>query len=113
MQINIKPTSPWKWVKMVRYIQTKTATEHHVLQVLGAYANLEGCCYPSYEALMRDCCFSSKHTLSRALKGLRKLGVVTWKKGHGNQFRKFANVYTLDQDAMVSLLRDQKKAGTI
>jgi hypothetical protein len=110
--IKFKNNSPWKWVKMVRYIQTETATEHHVLQVLGAYANLHGSCFPSYETLMRDCRFKSDHTLTVALEGLRKLGVLTWKKGHGNQFKRIANVYTLDQEAMLNLLRKQKEAGT-
>jgi len=107
--MNIKTNSPWKWVQLARHVHTETPAQHHVLLVLAQYANQQGICWPSYESLMEDTRFGSRHTIVNALVYLRdELKIIDWTPGHGNQYKHFANTYTFSQDAMVALLRTQK-----
>lgn len=109
MVVTIAGNTAWKWTKLAQHLHTATPTQHHVLLVLALYANVKGICWPSYETLMQDCRFGSKHTILEALAYLRDdLKVLDWKRGHGNQFKKAANTYTLNQAAMVELLKKQK-----
>lgn len=109
--MKIKLNSPWKFVKLARHIRTKTPTQHHVLLALVQYADTQGRCYPSYEALMQDTGYGSNHTIAGALVYLRDdLQILDWKPGHGNQYKHFANYYTFKQDKMIEVLRIQKLA---
>jgi hypothetical protein len=110
--MELRVNTAWKWTKLAQHLHTKTPTQHHLLLILALYANVKGVCWPSYEALMRDGCFGSKHTILKTLVYLRdELKILDWKRGHGNQFKRAANTYTLKQDAMVALLRKQKAEG--
>jgi hypothetical protein len=80
----------------------------YVLITLAGYANADGVCYPGYGTLMQDTAYTSKQTITGALKYWRGLGVLTWKKGWGNVHKSRPNVYQFHEDAMRTLYAKQK-----
>ena len=54
---------------------------------LADHANAAGVCYPSYDLLMAETAYTSKQTITGALKYWKNAGVLTWKKGWGNSYK--------------------------
>src|SRR5437870_13876922 len=107
---NTGETSAWKYVKKAFEIRTTLPAQSHVLLVLSNHSDGKGECWPSYKQLMEETAYSSEQTIADALKYLRdKLGILTWRKGWGNNYRHVANMYKLDYSAMCRLVKKQKE----
>lgn len=95
--MDINPKSAWKWIKLSEYILTDDAQKKALLLTLALHANVAGECWPSYERLSLITGIKSYTTLSKALKALKELKLITWIKVGGNEHKKPYNRYRLDQ----------------
>ena len=92
-KFNKKP-SAWRFVKLALKLRAPEPAFGYVLITLAGYANAEGVCYPGYGTLMEDTAYTSKQTITRALKYWRSLGVLTWRKGWGNTHTRVGRTFT-------------------
>src|SRR6266849_5860954 len=80
-----------------------------ILRYLAKGANDAGLHYVSRATVCADCGGLSTSTFNRALKYLNSLGILTWKKGFGNQYSdvNVASTYLLHLKAMQKLITEQ------
>jgi hypothetical protein len=110
LTLNFKNLGAWKYVKVASLIRTEKPAQKHVMLTLAFRADgASGYCHPSYDDLMEDTSYGSKHTIAEAIVYLRDvLKIITWTKGHSNQYRNVANGYTFSLPAMVKVLKEQR-----
>lgn len=97
----------WIYHDLAWKIKVKTPATKLVLTLLGKCANDFGKSYMSYEYIMLCCDIDSRSTVSNAIKQLRLMGVVIWKKGGKRGIAKDANEYKLDMNAMKRIVVSQ------
>lgn len=73
-----------------------SAFERILLTMLGSYCGNKNSCWPTYESLKNDCGMA-KARLSKAIKNLEKLELISIKKEHRNN-----NIYSLNIDLLSS-----------
>ncbi len=103
-----KKESPWRFLKLALSLRAPEPAFRHVLVTLADHANSDGFCYPSYDLLLAETGYTSKQTITRALKHWKDAGVLTWKKGWGNSHRRKSNEYQFNEAAMKALIAQQK-----
>jgi hypothetical protein len=103
-----KKESPWRFLKLALKLRAPEPAFRHVLVTLADHANGDGFCYPSYDLLLAETAYSSKQTITGALKHWKNAGVLTWKKGWGNSHRRKSNEYQFNEAAMKGLIAQQK-----
>lgn len=103
-QFDKEETSPFRFTRVVLGIPTAKASQKAVLTALAIRANSKTSdCHPSYDRLMKDTGLS-RSVVAAAVVYLRDvLRVVSWKRGHSNQYKKLANLYRLDYRKMLAL----------
>jgi|HubBroStandDraft_3_1064219.scaffolds.fasta_scaffold54317_2 hypothetical protein len=79
-----KKESPWRFLKLALKLRAPEPAFRHVLVTLADHANRDGVCYPSYDLLLAETAYTSKQTITGALKHWKNVGVLKWKKGWGN-----------------------------
>jgi hypothetical protein len=107
-----KTVDAFRFIRNVLDIQTETPAQKSVLVALALRANHRtGTCYPSYEVLCRDTGLA-RSVVARAIIYLRdKLQVLTWKRGHSNQYRRQADLYTLNAKVMSEFAEEGAKSA--
>src|ERR1035441_3452086 len=88
-----KKESPWRFLKLALKLRAPEPAFRHVLVTLADHANSDGACYPSYDVLLAETAYTSKQTITGALKHWKDAGVLTWKKGWGNIHKRRSNEY--------------------
>jgi hypothetical protein len=80
-----------------------------ILRYLAKGSNDAGRHYVSRATVCADCGGLSTNTFNRALKYLNNLGILSWKKGFGNQYSdaNVASTYQLHLKAMQQLITEQ------
>jgi hypothetical protein len=103
-----KKESPWRFLKLALCLRTPEPAFRHVLITLADHANRDGVCYPSYDLLLAETAYTSKQTITGALKYWKNVGVLKWKKGWGNSHERKSNEYQFNEAAMEALITQQK-----
>jgi hypothetical protein len=103
-----KKESPWRFLKLALTLRAPEPAFRHVLVTLADHANRDGVCYPSYDLLLAETAYTSKQTITGALKYWKNAGVLKWKKGWGNSHKRKSNEYQFNEAAMESLIAQQK-----
>ena len=106
-QLN-KKESPWRFLKLALSLRAPEPAFRHVLVTLADHANRDGVCYPSYDLLLAETAYTSKQTITGALKYWKSTGVLKWKKGWGNSHKRKSNEYQFNEAAMEALIAKQK-----
>lgn len=103
-----KKESPWRFLKLALSLRAPEPAFRHVLVTLADHANRDGVCYPSYDLLLAETAYTSKQTITGALKYWKSAGVLKWKKGWGNSHKRKSNEYQFNEAAMEALIAQQK-----
>jgi hypothetical protein len=103
-----KKESPWRFLKLALSLRAPEPAFRHVLVTLADHANRDGVCYPSYDLLLAETAYTSKQTITGALKYWKNAGVLKWKKGWGNSHKRKSNEYQFNEAAMEALIAQQK-----
>jgi hypothetical protein len=103
-----KKESPWRFLKLALCLRAPEPAFRHVLITLADHANRDGVCYPSYDLLLAETAYTSKQTITGALKCWKSAGVLKWKKGWGNSHKRKSNEYQFNEAAMEALIAQQK-----
>jgi len=103
-----KKESPWRFLKLALSLRAPEPAFRHVLVTLANHANRDGICYPSYDLLLAETGYTSKQTITGALKYWKSAGVLKWKKGWGNSHKRRSNEYQFNEAAMEALIARQK-----
>jgi hypothetical protein len=103
-----KKESPWRFLKLALCLRAPEPAFRHVLITLADHANRDGVCYPSYDLLLAETAYTSKQTITGALKYWKSAGVLKWKKGWGNSHKRKSNEYQFNEAAMEALIAQQK-----
>jgi hypothetical protein len=103
-----KKESPWRFLKLALRLRAPEPAFRHVLVTLADHANRDGVCYPSYDLLLAETAYTSKQTITGALKYWKNAGVLKWKKGWGNSHKRKSNEYQFNEAAMEALIAQQK-----
>jgi hypothetical protein len=102
-----KTESPWRFLKLALSLRAPEPAFRHVLVTLADHANRDGICYPSYDLLLAETAYTSKQTITGALKYWKNAGVLKWKKGWGNSHKRKSNEYQFNESAMEALIAQQ------
>jgi hypothetical protein len=103
-----KKESPWRFLKLALKLRAPEPAFRHVLVTLADHANRDGVCFPSYDLLLAETAYTSKQTITGALKYWKNHGVLKWKKGWGNSHKRKSNEYQFNEAAMEALIAQQK-----
>jgi hypothetical protein len=103
-----KKESAWRFLKLALSLRAPEPAFRHVLVTLADHANRDGICYPSYDLLLAETAYTSKQTITGALKYWKTAGVLKWKKGWGNSHERKSNEYQFNEAAMEALIAQQK-----
>jgi hypothetical protein len=103
-----KKESPWRFLKLALKLRAPEPAFGYVLVTLANHANSDGFCYPSYDLLLAETAYTSKQTITGALKHWKGAGVLTWKKGWGNIHKQRSNEYQFHEAVMEALVAQQK-----
>ena len=104
----IADRSAWRFLKLALKLRAPKPAFGYVLITLADHADPDGVAYPGYETLMKATAYTSKQTITEALKYWHSLGVLTWKKGWGNIHKSRPNIYQFHEDVMRTLYTQQK-----
>jgi hypothetical protein len=96
----------WVCEDLAWKIQVPTQAIKLVLTFLAKQANDSGKSYAGYAYLQRCCAIGSDTTVSKALKHLKGLGILSWQKG-GQGHESDTNKYTLNIAVMKQVVKAQ------
>jgi hypothetical protein len=103
-----KKESAWRFLKLALALRAPEPAFRYVLVTLANHANRDGFCYPSYDLLLAETAYTSKQTITGALKYWKAAGILKWKKGWGNSHKRRSNEYQFNEAAMEALVTQQK-----
>jgi hypothetical protein len=108
LQQFVKKESAWRFLKLALALRAPEPAFRHILITLANHANKDGICWPSYHLLMIETGYTTETTITAAIKHWKLAGVLTWEKGWGNAHSKKSNTYQFHEDAMETLVSQQK-----
>jgi hypothetical protein len=103
-QFDIQPV-PQRDLRFLEGLNRANSIQAH--SSMADHANRDGVCYPSYDLLLAETAYTSKQTITGALKYWKDAGVLKWKKGWSNSHKRKSNEYQFNEAAMEALIAQQ------